>query len=79
MQSFRPPEPPTVSAPSIQLPIATELLISLSSVPLISLLALGRVAASTLTEIGKASEELFRGDRLPSLPLLDLPTESGAD
>lgn len=70
MQSFRQPEAPTLPKLSVQLPIATELLISLSSLPLVSFLAIGQATASTLTEIGQASEELFRGDRLPSLPLM---------
>ena len=70
MQSFRQPETTSPPRLPIQLPLATEVIISLSSLPLVSLLALGHVVANSLADVGQASEELFRGDRLPSLPLM---------
>ena len=71
MQSFRQSERPALPKFSPQIPVAPELLISLSSLPLLSSLSIGQVLARGLSEIGQASEELFRGDRLPSLPLME--------
>ena len=44
--------------------------ISLGTLPLIALVAAGHIVADGLIELGQASEELFRGERLPSLPLM---------
>ena len=76
MQSFRPPESSPSPTVHIQLPIATDVAISFGSLPLVALIAVGHIFADGLTEIGQASEELFRGDRLPSLPLMKAADES---
>lgn len=70
MQSFRQPDTAFVSARRIQLPIVPEVAIALSSLPLVSLLAASHLIAKGLVEVGQQSEELFRGERLPSLPLM---------
>lgn len=70
MQSFRQSEIPSSPQFRVQFPVATEVIISLSSLPLVSLLAVGYIVTDGLVELGQASEELFRGDRLPSLPLM---------
>lgn len=70
MQSFREKSDSSLPKPSISLPLAVDLTISLSTLPLIALLIGSRAAADSLTRLGQASEELFRGDRLPSLPLM---------
>lgn len=71
MQSFR--EPAVLSPLDLpkSLPLAVDITICLTTVPLLSLLLLERTLASALSDLGEASEELFRGDRLPILPLLE--------
>jgi hypothetical protein len=46
---------------------ATEILVSLGTVPLLVGILGARAIAATLLELGEASEEIFRGDRLPIL------------
>ncbi len=70
MQSFREPSKPSLPDLSVSLPVAVELTISASTLPLLALLTGGRAIAAGLNELGQASEEIFRGDRLPSRPLL---------
>ncbi len=71
MRSFRESLPSSVPDLSVALPLATTLSIGLATVPLLAVLAAGRLIGEQAIELGKASEELFRGDRLPSRPLLD--------
>lgn len=71
MQSFRQSKRPSLPKFSPQIPVTTELLISLSSLSLVSSLAIAQAIAHQLSTMGQASEELFRGDRLPSLPLMN--------
>jgi len=47
----------------------TRLLVSLATGPFLLGLVAGRALEHLLQDLGKASEELFRGDRLPVLPL----------
>ncbi|MEL6814498.1 MAG: hypothetical protein AAFP03_06760 [Cyanobacteria bacterium J06598_3] len=70
MQSFR--EPATSKRPSlnISLPIAVELTISLGTLPLLAILTSSRALSFGLGQLGNASEELFRGQQLPTLPLM---------
>ncbi|HBL59960.1 MAG TPA: hypothetical protein DDZ80_16225 [Cyanobacteria bacterium UBA8803] len=62
-----------------QAEIPTDLLLSLATGPLLlgvlSIQALG----SWLHTAGMASEEVFRGDRLPILPFPDLPSSDMSD
>jgi hypothetical protein len=50
-----------------KLPVSIEVLVGLATAPVLLVLIGGRVAAKVMQEMGEASEELFRGDRLPVL------------
>ncbi len=50
------------------LTIASSALLQLSTVPVLVALVAGKALAPTLKAIASASEEVFRGDRLPVLP-----------
>lgn len=52
-------------------PRTTDVLIGLATGPLLVALVAGRAIAQAMKEVGEASEELFRGDRLP---VLHIPT-----
>jgi hypothetical protein len=45
----------------------TQILLSLGTAPLLLILIGGKAVATAMTELGQASEEIFRGDRLPVL------------
>lgn len=47
--------------------LATQLLLSVSTAPLLLVLVGSRALIATLQELGQTSEEIFRGDRLPVL------------
>jgi hypothetical protein len=70
MHSFREPSGPSLPDFAIALPMATSLAVGLGTVPLLAALAAGRAVSEQAIALGKASEELFRGDRLPSRPLM---------
>ncbi len=53
--------------------IPQEILLQLSTGPVLLALLGGKAAAETLQAIGEASEEVFRGDRLP---ILKFPVET---
>ncbi|MGB3788063.1 MAG: hypothetical protein WA949_08635 [Phormidesmis sp.] len=55
---------------AIALPLPTDIVISLAMLPLLAALVSSQAAIRTLSELGSSSEELFRGSRLPTLPLL---------
>ena len=55
--------------------IYPELLVSLATAPLLLTLMAARRLAEELQTTGIASEELFRGDRLPLLPRSDLSSQ----
>lgn len=48
--------------------IASSVLLQLGTVPVLGALVGGKALAPTLKAIATASEEVFRGDRLPILP-----------
>ncbi len=48
--------------------ITSSTLLQLSTVPVLFVLVAGKVLAPTINAIADASEEVFRGDRLPILP-----------
>ncbi|MGH1392891.1 MAG: hypothetical protein ACRAVC_02480 [Trichormus sp.] len=48
--------------------IPQSLLLQIGSASILMLLTTGQVSVKALESIGQASEELFRGDRLPILP-----------
>jgi hypothetical protein len=70
MHAFR--ETPETPSPtlSVSLPLAIDFTIALSTLPLIALLTSAAFVAESWTRLGQASEEIFRGDRLPTLPLM---------
>jgi hypothetical protein len=49
--------------------LPTEILLSLSTAPLLLVLIASRAVATMVQEMGKSSEEVFRGDRLPVLKI----------
>ncbi len=70
MQSFREPSASQLPELSISIPLPVDFAVSLSTLPVLSLLAGGHAIAHSLRQLGAASEEIFRGDRLPSRPLM---------
>lgn len=52
--------------------IANQILLQISTVPVLTALVVGKAVAASVQAIGQNSEEVFRGDRLPILPF---PTE----
>jgi len=56
--------------------ISHQLLLQLSTGPMLVAIVGGKAVAETLQAIGQASEEVFRGDRLP---LLDFPIETESE
>lgn len=50
------------------------MVISMMTAPLLVGLLAGRAIADSLTQLGLASEELFRGERLPTLTTHDSPS-----
>ncbi len=75
MQSFREPAADARPELKVSLPIPTDLLVSLASAPLLTTLVAGHAVARSLIQLGISSEELFRGDRMPTLPLLQHEAE----
>jgi hypothetical protein len=49
--------------------VPVDVLVSITTTPLLLSLLGGRVLTEILQDLGKASEEIFRGDRLPILNL----------
>lgn len=58
--------------------IPQQILLQISTGPVLLALLAGKTAAQTLQAIGEVSEEVFRGDRLPVLKF-PLSTESAPD
>ncbi len=57
--------------------LPVDVLLSLSTVPVLLLLISGKAIGTLLQDIGQASEEIFRGDRLPALKTV--PSEAAGD
>ena len=51
----------------------TDVLLSLSTAPVLLILIGSKALAELATELGQASEEVFRGDRLPILKISPHP------
>ncbi len=63
-----PPESmPPESMPGVKIP--TSLLLSLGTIPVLAVLLGSKAVLQVMREVGEASEEIFRGDRLPILEL----------
>jgi len=60
-----------------KLPVSIEVLVGLATAPVLLALIGGRAAALAMQELGEASEELFRGDRLPVLRSPIVPHAEG--
>ncbi len=71
MNSFRESSTPSLPDLSIALPLASTVTLGLATAPALALLTAARLMNEQAIALGKASEELFRGDRLPSRPLLN--------
>ncbi|WP_354635486.1 hypothetical protein [Planktothricoides raciborskii] len=71
MPKFQPDSQPEMTANAAemfkQLNIASESLIACITVPMLLGLVGGKAIADGLQSLGQASEEIFRGDRLPVL------------
>ncbi len=63
---FNAPEPPIVQH-AIQRTIAPDVLLSLATIPALLLMLGSRAVFRSIQELGEASEEMFRSDRLPTL------------
>lgn len=55
--------------PSSDSKFPTALLLSLGTIPLLAVLVGSKAVAAVIQDIGQASEEIFRGDRLPVLKM----------
>lgn len=62
--------------PSTSAVVSPSLLVSLAAAPVVVTIATLRAAGGWLEQLGLASEEIFRGDRLP---VLHLPTSVRAN
>jgi len=58
---------------------ASSMVISLLTGPLLVTLMGARAVADALTQAGIASEEFFRGERLPNLPNVPSPADEQID
>ena len=67
MNSFRQNVPEAQPSQGTNLTIPSALIVGCATVPLIVGLLSARAAADLMMTIGSASEEVFRGDRLPVL------------
>jgi len=78
MASVNPdPDPQTVNPLPESAQQSADLLLSLATGPvLVGVISLNAIG-SWLQQVGEASEEVFRGDRLPILPFPDTPPASG--
>lgn len=56
--------------------VPTTLLLSLGTIPVLAVLIGGKAFLQAMREVGEASEELFRGDRLPILETHDVARDA---
>jgi len=73
MQSFREDTAPEAASPTLSISVPVALAVAGGTLPLLAFVMAERVISEMLTEMGQASEELFRGDRLPTRPLMKQP------
>lgn len=55
-----------------------EILLALATVPFLAGLVVVRTLANTVVMVGQSSEELFRGDRLPTLRVIQPDEEQSS-
>ena len=70
MQAFRESQSSQRPDLPVSLPIAIDVTIGFTTCGLLALLSVGQATTEGLIQLGQASEEIFRGDRLPTLPLM---------
>lgn len=70
MHSFRESSKTTKPDPTIKLSFPVDAVLVAGTLPLLAFVVSSRFIEESLIELGKASEEIFRGDRLPSQPLM---------
>jgi hypothetical protein len=63
----------------LNLKISSELLLGLATAPLLVGLLASKALADLMQDLGLASEEVFRGDRLPVLDFSTTANKSDAD
>jgi hypothetical protein len=56
--------------------VSPSLLVSLAATPWLAAIVSARAAGGFIEQLGLASEEIFRGDRLPVLHFPDRPSDS---
>ncbi|WP_225913808.1 hypothetical protein [Leptolyngbya ohadii] len=71
---FDPKSDPRADANRAKVP--TSLLLSLGTIPVLAVLIGSKAILQAMREIGEASEELFRGDRLPILETQNLEKDT---
>ncbi|HHP7243301.1 MAG TPA: hypothetical protein ACFE0H_01300 [Elainellaceae cyanobacterium] len=59
--------------------ISSDILISVATAPLLLGILGGKVLTELLCDFGQASEEIFRGDRLPILNVSHQTSDSSSD
>ena len=70
MHSFRESSESTRFEPSVKISFPVKAALVAGTLPLLAVVVSGRLLSEGVVELGKASEELFRGDRLPIRPLM---------
>ena len=78
MQSFRENTSIPRVDPKISLPIPVDLAVSIASGPLLLAMISGQAVLTRMIQLGVDSEEIFRGDRLPLLPLLPIDSHANS-
>lgn len=63
----------------LNLKISSELLLGFATAPLLVGLLAGKALAELMQDLGQASEEVFRGDRLPVLDFSTTADKSDVD
>ncbi|HEY9847936.1 MAG TPA: hypothetical protein V6D28_00640 [Leptolyngbyaceae cyanobacterium] len=73
MQSDQPNQPPLEASNPSQVIIPSEILLGLVTAPLLLGILCGKATLEFMQSVGEASEEVFRGDRLPAIKIPDSP------
>lgn len=66
-QSTQTPQSDSQTSPSPQFKMPSDWLISLATTPILLVLGGSKALVDTVLDLSQASEEVFRGDRLPVL------------
>jgi hypothetical protein len=78
MQPFRSRSDQILTSPTVGLALQPEWLVSAATVPLVSALVISRALSHVMIQMGMASEEIFRGVRLPVLVVAPTPPTDAA-